>query len=312
MSGEFAHQSVLLPESLQALAIRADGTYLDATFGRGGHSRAILQQLGDNGRLFAVDRDPQAIQAAKILEQQDPRFKIVHSPFSELESVTHTLGIQGQIDGILMDLGVSSPQLDDAERGFSFLRDGPLDMRMDTTKGISAAEWLKYADEQDITQVIKEFGEEKFGKRIAHAIVNSRDELPLTHTHQLAALIDQAVPVKDKFKHPATRSFQAIRIYINSELDEIRDGLKGALNSLKSGGRLAVISFHSLEDRMVKRFMREQSRGKQYPAGFPVTDTEINASKAMTLVGKAIKPGAKEVADNPRSRSSVLRVAEKL
>ncbi|WP_438862299.1 16S rRNA (cytosine(1402)-N(4))-methyltransferase RsmH [Neptunicella sp.] len=312
MSSEFAHQSVLLTESIQALNIKADGTYLDATFGRGGHSRAILQQLGSNGRLYAVDRDPQAIQAAQLLEQQDPRFTIIHSPFSELETVTHTLGIQGQIDGILMDLGVSSPQLDDAERGFSFLRDGPLDMRMDTTRGISAAEWLKYADEQDITQVIKEFGEEKFGKRIAHAIVNSRDEHPLTHTHQLAALIDQAVPVKEKHKHPATRSFQAIRIYINSELDEVRDGLKGALTALKSEGRLAVISFHSLEDRMVKRFMREQSRGKQYPAGFPVTDTEINASKAMKLIGKAIKPSAEEVERNTRSRSSVLRVAEKL
>ncbi|MBC3765290.1 16S rRNA (cytosine(1402)-N(4))-methyltransferase RsmH [Neptunicella marina] len=312
MSGEFAHQSVLLEESLEALNIRADGTYLDATFGRGGHSRAILNKLNSKGRLYAIDRDPQAIATGRQLEQQDPRFTLFHSPFSALESLTHNHGIQGQIDGILMDLGVSSPQLDDASRGFSFLRDGPLDMRMDTTRGVSAAEWLQHADEQDIAQVIKEFGEEKFGKRIAHAIVNSRDEHPLTTTHQLAALIDEAVPVKDKYKHPATRAFQGIRIYINSELDEVRDGLKGALAALCSGGRLAVISFHSLEDRMVKRFMREQSRGTQFPAGLPVTDSQIDAGKAMKLIGKAIKPSQQEIDVNPRSRSSVLRIAEKL
>lgn len=311
MSGINAHQSVLLEESVEALHIRADGTYIDATFGRGGHSRAILDALGEHGRLIAIDRDPQAIIAAEAFKD-DRRFQIVHSPFSAIADVAEQLNLTGQIDGILMDLGVSSPQLDDASRGFSFLRDGPLDMRMDTSRGQSAAQWLQHADEQDITQVIKEFGEEKFGKRIAHAIVTHRVENPLTHTHQLAALIDEAVPVKDKYKHPATRSFQAIRIYINSELDEVRDGLKGALEVLRPQGRLAVISFHSLEDRMVKRFMREQSRGMQVPRGMPITDAQIDASKAMKLIGKAIKPSPAEVQTNVRSRSSVLRVAEKL
>ncbi|MDN4503871.1 16S rRNA (cytosine(1402)-N(4))-methyltransferase RsmH [Alteromonadaceae bacterium BrNp21-10] len=311
MSGEYAHQSVLLQESVEALNIKPDGIYIDATFGRGGHSRVILKQLNANGRLIALDRDPQAIEAAEAFAD-DPRFQIVHTAFSQLADVAESLNISGQVDGVLMDLGVSSPQLDNADRGFSFLRDGPLDMRMDTTKGVSAAEWLKYADAQDITQVIKEFGEEKFGKRIAHAIVTTRDQQPLTRTHQLAELIDQAVPVKDKYKHPATRSFQAIRIYINSELDEIRDGLKGALAALKPNGRLAVISFHSLEDRMVKRFMREQSRGKSFPPGFPITEKELDASRALTLIGKATKPSQQEVSDNTRSRSSILRVAEKI
>ena len=261
--------------------------------------------------MIALDRDPAAIEAAQRFAS-DPRFHIEHTAFSELEAVSHKLHIHGEIDGILMDLGVSSPQLDDAERGFSFMREGPLDMRMDPSRGISAANWLAMAEEDDICQVLKEFGEEKFGRRIAHAIVTTRDEHPLTTTAQLAELIDQAVPVKDKFKHPATRSFQGIRIYINSELDEVRTGLKAALAVLKPMGRLAVISFHSLEDRLVKRFMREQSRGKQVPAGLPILESEIQASKAMKLVGKAIKPSAQELQDNVRARSSVLRVAEKL
>ena len=311
MVAEFSHQSVLLSESIQALNIQPDGIYVDATFGRGGHSQHILEQLSPQGRLIALDRDPQAIKAAERFAD-DQRFEIVHTPFSEILAVAERLGIAGKINGVLMDLGVSSPQLDDASRGFSFLRDGPLDMRMDPTRGVSAADWLASAEEQDISQVIKEFGEEKFGKRIAHAIVNARAENPLTTTAQLASLIDQAVPVKDKFKHPATRSFQGIRIYINSELDEVRTGLKGALNALCSGGRLAVISFHSLEDRLVKRFMREQSRGMQVPAGLPIPEEEIQASKAMKLIGKAIKPSAQELEINVRARSSVLRIAEKL
>lgn len=311
MAAEFSHLSVLLNESIEALAIKPDGTYLDATFGRGGHSRLILQHLSPQGRLIALDRDPQAIEAAQQFTH-DPRFGIEHTPFSELENIARQLGVHGALDGVLMDLGVSSPQLDDADRGFSFMRNGPLDMRMDTTRGVSAAQWLAEAEEEDITQVLKEFGEEKFGKRIAHAIVNQRQIEPLTTTAQLAELIDQAVPVKDKHKHPATRSFQGIRIYINSELEEVRKGLKGALGALKPGGRLAVISFHSLEDRLVKRFMREQSRGMQVPAGLPITDAEIQASKAMKLIGKAIKPSERELTDNIRARSSVLRVAEKL
>lgn len=311
MDTEFSHLSVLLNESIDGLAINPDGVYMDATFGRGGHSKQILNRLSEQGRLIAIDRDPTAIQAAKAFAD-DARFSIHHSAFSNLQQVAEELNLVGKIDGILMDLGVSSPQLDDAERGFSFMREGPLDMRMDTSKGMSAAQWLATAEEQDITQVIKEFGEEKFGKRIAHAIVNTRQLTPITTTLQLAKIIDEAVPVKDKFKHPATRSFQAIRIYINSELDEIKTGLKAALETLAPGGRMAVISFHSLEDRLVKRFMREQSRGLNVPAGLPIRQEEIDAAKAMKTLGKAIKPSPEELEVNVRARSSVLRVAEKL
>ncbi|WP_289029207.1 16S rRNA (cytosine(1402)-N(4))-methyltransferase RsmH [uncultured Paraglaciecola sp.] len=311
MDNDFSHLSVLLNESIDGLAIQPDGIYLDATFGRGGHSRQILAALSDKGRLIAIDRDLTAIEAAKQFAD-DPRFSIHHRAFSELKKVAEELGLVGKINGILMDLGVSSPQLDDAERGFSFMRKGPLDMRMDTSKGMSAAQWLAIADEQDITQVIKEFGEEKFGKRIAHAIVNTRAVTPITDTAQLAEIIDEAVPVKDKFKHPATRAFQGIRIYVNSELDEIKTGLKAALTTLAPKGRLAVISFHSLEDRLVKRFMREQSRGLNVPHGMPIMQSEIDASKAMKTIGKATKPSLQELGVNVRARSSVLRVAEKL
>ncbi|MEP1444887.1 MAG: 16S rRNA (cytosine(1402)-N(4))-methyltransferase RsmH [Lentilitoribacter sp.] len=311
MENDFSHLSVLLQESIDGLAINPDGIYMDATFGRGGHSKEILKVLSSKGQLIAIDRDLSAIEAAKSLAD-DPRFSIHHRPFSELQTVAEELGLIGKVDGILMDLGVSSPQLDDADRGFSFMRNGPLDMRMDTTRGLSAAQWLAVAEEQDITQVIKEFGEEKFGKRIAHGIVNARQIAPITDTAQLAEIIDLAVPVKDKFKHPATRSFQAIRIYVNSELDEIKTGLKAALNTLAPKGRLAVISFHSLEDRLVKRFVREQSRGLDVPHGMPILQAEIDASKAMKPIGKAIKPSADELKRNVRARSSVLRVAEKL
>ncbi len=310
MSESFKHTSVLLQECLDGLAIKPDGIYIDATFGRGGHSGEILSQLGEQGRLIAFDRDPQAIEAAKRFAD-DKRFTIVHSPFADMADVIESMSLTGEIDGVLMDLGVSSPQLDDAERGFSFLRDGPLDMRMDTSRGQSAAEWLAEADEQDITQVIKEFGEEKFGKRIAHAIVNERKVNPIMRTSELVRIIDQAMPVKDKFKHPATRTFQGIRIYINAELEQLRVGLKAATAILKPKGRLAVISFHSLEDRLVKRFMKEQSKGKAVPHGLPLTQQEIDADKVLSLIGKAIKPGEDELAVNVRSRSAVLRVAEK-
>ncbi len=305
------HRSVLLNESISALEIKPDGVYIDATFGRGGHSELVLQELSANGRLIALDRDLEAIKSAQRFSD-DARFCIEHVAFSEMCDVAEKHQLLGKIDGILMDLGVSSPQLDDAQRGFSFMRSGPLDMRMDTTRGISAAQWLAKADEEDICQVIKEFGEEKFGKRIANAIVLRRAEKPLTTTTELAELVDEAVPVKDKFKHPATRTFQAIRIYINSELDEVRDGLKAALKCLNSGGRLAVISFHSLEDRLVKRFMREQSRGMKVPSKLPITEAQIDATKAMRLIGKARKPSEEEIHRNTRSRSSVLRVAEKI
>ncbi|MFT6776834.1 MAG: 16S rRNA (cytosine1402-N4)-methyltransferase [Paraglaciecola sp.] len=311
MENDFSHLSVLLQESIDGLSINPDGIYLDATFGRGGHSRQILKALSPKGQLIAIDRDLSAIEAAKSLAD-DSRFSIHHRPFSELQTVAEELGLTGKIDGVLMDLGVSSPQLDDAQRGFSFMRNGPLDMRMDTTRGLSAAQWLAVAEEQDITQVIKEFGEEKFGKRIAHGIVNARQIAPITDTAQLAEIIDLAVPVKDKYKHPATRSFQAIRIYVNSELDEIKTGLKAALNTLAPQGRLVVISFHSLEDRLAKRFIREQSRGLNVPHGMPIMQTEIDAAKAMKPIGKAIKPSAEEIQKNVRARSSVLRVAEKL
>ena len=311
MTSELAHISVLLNECIEGLAIDPDGIYVDATFGRGGHSAKILEQLSANGRLIAFDRDPQAIKAAERFAD-DKRFTIIHEPFSEMENQLTEMGLAGQINGVLMDLGVSSPQLDDASRGFSFLRDGPLDMRMDTSRGMSAAQWLNSAEEQDIAQVIKEFGEEKFGKRIAHAIVNRRQSAPLSRTAELAELIDEAVPVKDKYKHPATRAFQGIRIYINAELDQLRVGLKCAVAVLGAKGRLAVISFHSLEDRLVKRFIKDQSKGKAVPHNLPVTQAEIDADKVLRPIGKAIKPSDEEIKQNVRSRSSVLRVAEKL
>lgn len=309
-SPSFSHTSVLLYECIEGLAIKPDGVYVDATFGRGGHTGEILTALGDKGRMIAFDRDPQAIEVAKKI--QDPRFTIIHEPFAQMATELDKLGLAGKVDGVLMDLGVSSPQLDDAERGFSFLRDGPLDMRMDTTRGISAAEWLAQAEEQDIAQVIKEFGEEKFGKRIAHAIVNTRTDTPITRTAQLAELIDHAVPVKDKYKHPATRAFQGIRIYINAELEQLRVGLKAATQVLAPEGRMAIISFHSLEDRLVKRFMKEQSKGKSLPPGLPMTQAQIDEDKVLKVIGKAIKPSDEEIAHNVRSRSAVLRVAEKL
>ncbi|ALV93451.1 MULTISPECIES: 16S rRNA (cytosine(1402)-N(4))-methyltransferase RsmH [Pantoea] len=310
MQDNFKHTTVLLDEAVNGLNIREDGIYIDGTFGRGGHSRLILSQLGANGQLLAIDRDPQAIAAAA--EIQDPRFSIVHGPFSALADYVEERGLTGKIDGVLLDLGVSSPQLDDAERGFSFMRDGPLDMRMDPTRGQSAAEWLMSAEEADIAFVIKTYGEEKFGKRIARAIVERNREQPMTRTKELATVIAAAMPVKDKFKHPATRTFQAIRIWINSELEEIDTALKGAMSVLAPGGRLSIISFHSLEDRLVKRFMRDQSRGPQVPAGIPMTESQLKAlgGRELKTLGKLI-PGEAEVNENPRARSSVLRIAER-
>ncbi len=308
---QFQHTSVLLDEAVNGLQIREDGIYIDGTFGRGGHSRLILLKLGAQGRLIAIDRDPQAIAAAAQID--DPRFSIIHGPFSGIAGYVNELELGGQIDGVLLDLGVSSPQLDDAERGFSFMRDGPLDMRMDPTRGISAAQWLTEAKEDDIAWVLKNFGEERFSKRIARAIVErNKTEEPLTRTKQLAELIAAVSPVKEKHKHPATRSFQAIRIYVNSELDEIRQALTGALSILAPGGRLSVISFHSLEDRIVKQFMRNESRGPQVPHGLPLTEEQLKAhgTPALKLAGK-MKPSEQEISVNPRARSSVLRFAEK-
>lgn len=305
------HVSVLLQESIEALAIKPDGIYLDATFGRGGHSRAILAQLNAQGKLYALDRDPTAIAAAEAL-RDDPRFTIIHTPFSRLDEVLETQHLRGKLDGILFDLGVSSPQLDDADRGFSFMREGPLDMRMDTSCGPTAADFLNTASAEEIAFVLREYGEERFAWRIAQAIVQQRDEQPLQTTRELASLIDKAVPFKDKHKHPATRSFQGIRIHINRELDEIETALTAAVSGLKPEGRLAVISFHSLEDRMVKRFMRAQAKGRDIPAGLPIRDADFDRGQTLKLIGKAIKPSAAETKLNPRARSSVLRIAARL
>ncbi|MEY8711081.1 16S rRNA (cytosine(1402)-N(4))-methyltransferase [Mangrovibacter phragmitis] len=310
MMESYKHTTVLLDEAVNGLNIRQDGIYIDGTFGRGGHSRLILSKLGAEGRLLAIDRDPQAIAAASQIN--DERFSIVHGPFSHLADYVEELGLTGKIDGILLDLGVSSPQLDDPERGFSFMRDGPLDMRMDPTRGQSAAEWLLGAEEQDIAWVLKTYGEERFAKRIARAIVERNKEAPMTRTKELAEVVAAATPVKDKFKHPATRTFQAVRIWVNSELEEIEQALKGAVTVLAPAGRLSVISFHSLEDRLVKRFMREQSRGPQVPAGLPMTEAQLRAlgGRQLKALGK-LMPGENEVADNPRARSSVLRIAQR-
>ncbi|RUO71897.1 16S rRNA (cytosine(1402)-N(4))-methyltransferase RsmH [Idiomarina ramblicola] len=305
------HVSVLLEESIEALATDPQGTYIDATFGRGGHTRALLSKLGDNARVIALDQDPEAIAAAKSFED-DPRFQIIHTPFSNLQQVLDELQLNQQVTGILFDLGVSSPQLDDAERGFSFMRDGPLDMRMNTSDGETAAEWLNRAEKDDISWVLKEYGEERFARRIASAIVMDREKKPFTRTKQLAEMIARVSPVKEKHKHPATRTFQAIRIHINRELEQIEQALEASLSGLKEEGRLVVISFHSLEDRLVKRFIRKHSEGKQLPPGLPVTEAERNKDKALEKVGKAIKPGKTEVQENPRSRSSVLRIARRV
>jgi 16S rRNA (cytosine1402-N4)-methyltransferase len=310
-SDQFIHRSVLLQESISGLNIKPDGIYIDATFGRGGHSAEILKQLSNKGRLIALDRDDTAIESAQRFID-DPRFSIHHVAFSHIEDVVNELELMCNIDGVLMDIGVSSPQLDDASRGFSFQKDGPLDMRMDRSSGISAADWLNKADLDEITMVLKTYGEEKFGKRIAHAVIEQRAIKPLETTAEFAQLIDKAVPVKDKFKHPATRSFQGVRIFINGELDQLNQGLAGAVKVLKTGGRLVVISFHSLEDRVVKRFIRKLSKGKDIPRGLPITQQEIDADKLVIAIGRAVKPSAEEVAQNVRCRSSVLRTAEKL
>ncbi|SEA81186.1 16S rRNA (cytosine(1402)-N(4))-methyltransferase RsmH [Alkalimonas amylolytica] len=305
------HTSVLLQEAIDGLAIQPAGIYLDGTFGRGGHSRHILARLSAEGRLYAIDRDPAAIEAAAPL-LADPRFHISRSPFAALDLISQQQHIHGIVDGILLDLGVSSPQLDDAERGFSFMRDGPLDMRMDPDAGLSAAEWLASADVEDISFVLKAYGEEKFGWKIANAIVAARAEAPLTRTRQLAELIAGVVPKSPKEKkHPATRSFQGIRIYINSELEQVKQALDAALTVLKPGGRLVVISFHSLEDRLVKQFMRQHSKAAPIPRGLPLTDAQLKQHLPLKLVGKAIMASEQELAANPRARSAVLRIAEK-
>ncbi|NKF52356.1 16S rRNA (cytosine(1402)-N(4))-methyltransferase RsmH [Shewanella sp. WXL01] len=311
MSQEFAHLSVLLKETVDGLNIKPDGIYIDGTFGRGGHSRQVLKRLGENGRLIAIDRDPQAIEASKQFAD-DKRFQIVHGGFGQLADYVEDLGLTGKIDGVLLDLGVSSPQLDDADRGFSFLRDGPLDMRMDNSQGETAAQWIARAEIEDMAWVFKTYGEEKNARHIARCIAADRQETPFTRTKELADLISRITKKKEKNKHPATRVFQAIRIYINSELEQIDQALEGSLTALAPQGRLSIISFHSLEDRMVKRFIRRHSQGESVPHGLPITEAELNKNKKLKAVGKAMKPSEAELEVNPRARSSVLRVAERL
>ena len=305
---EFKHTPVLLNEILQGLKIHSDGVYIDCTFGRGGHSRAILEQLGENGRLLAFDKDPDAIAAVDAQLLDDSRFTLMHGSYTRLEETVKTMKLTKKVNGVFLDLGVSSPQLDDASRGFSFLRDGELDMRMDNSQGMTAAEWLNQATAEEIANVLYEYGDERFSRRIARAIVEQREEAPIMRTKQLADLVASAIPRKEKDKHPATRTFQAIRIFINRELEELDSVLTQAMNVLAANGRLLVISFHSLEDRIVKRFMRDQSRGVDLPREIPVTH-DVFKSK-LIIVGKPVRCQPGEIKNNPRARSAVLRIAE--
>ncbi|MCW4151655.1 16S rRNA (cytosine(1402)-N(4))-methyltransferase RsmH [Halomonas sp. 18H] len=304
----FRHASVLLDGAVDTLIHDPAGHYLDGTFGRGGHSRAILQRLAPEGRLLAMDRDPQAVQEAAAID--DPRFSIARGEFADLGQLAEARGLHGKLNGILLDIGVSSPQLDDPERGFSFLRDGPLDMRMDPDHGQSAADWLARADEAEIARVFKTYGEERFARRLARAIVARRSEQPFTRTSDLAEVIKTAHPAWEKGKHPATRAFQGLRIHINGELDQLEAALDAALEALAPGGHLVVISFHSLEDRRVKRFIRDHVRGDTHlPRGVPLRDDQIE--RRLEALGKARRASPEEVEDNPRARSAVMRAARK-
>ncbi|KAA0873925.1 16S rRNA (cytosine(1402)-N(4))-methyltransferase RsmH [Nitrincola tapanii] len=310
MSQAFSHITVLLEEAVDALVTDPAGCYVDGTFGRGGHSRRVLERLAETGQLIAFDKDPQAIEHAQRLAAEDSRFQIMHASFSELEQAMKTRGLSGKVQGVLLDLGVSSPQLDDPQRGFSFQQDGPLDMRMNTQAGESAAEWIARASESEIADVMFQYGEERFSRRMAKAIVNARQQTPITTTAQLAAIVSAANPRWEKGKHPATRAFQGIRIHINRELEEIEQCLDQALEILAPGGHLVVISFHSLEDRLVKRFIRRHVKGDEHlPVDMPVTQAMLR--QRLKSLGKAIRASEAEVAANPRSRSAVMRVAEK-
>ncbi len=307
MSVGGAHVTVLLEEAVNSLAIKNDGVYIDATFGRGGHSRQILSSLAPQGRLVALDRDPQAIAAGEALNDQ--RFQLVHREFGELAMAAAEAGVSA-VDGVLFDVGVSSPQIDDGERGFSFRYDAPLDMRMDTTQGETAAEWLARAEIRDITEVIRNYGEERFAFQIAKKVVATRSEQPIVTTAQFATLVRETVRTREPGQDAATRSFQALRIHINQELRQLEVALPQALELLKPGGRLVVISFHSLEDRIVKNFMRSQSNADTLPKGLPLRADQLPQPK-LALIGKATRPSVAEIAANPRARSAVMRVAEK-
>ena len=308
-NAEYQHITVLLNEAVDALAVREDGIYVDGTFGRGGHSRLILSRLGSQGRLIVFDKDPQAIEAAQKLAGQDGRVTVVHDGFSSFQTTLDKLRIEA-IDGALFDLGISSPQIDDGARGFSFRFDAPLDMRMDPTRGMSAAEWIATASEQDLHEVIKNYGEERFSRQIARAIVAQREESPIDTTRKLAQLVAQNVRTRERGQDPATRTFQAVRIFINRELEEVEAVLPQVMGRLKQGGRLAVIAFHSLEDRIVKQFVKKYSQHPPLPRWAAVKEADLPLPP-LKAVGKAIKPGVEETASNPRARSAVLRVAER-
>jgi 16S rRNA (cytosine1402-N4)-methyltransferase len=304
------HESVLLNEAVEALAITPAGWYIDGTYGRGGHTRAILAQLGTQGRVLAIDKDQTAVESAKQEWRDEPRLDVVQGSFARLREFASQQGMLGHAAGILLDLGVSSPQLEDPTRGFSFQLDGPLDMRMDQTTGKSAALFLAETDEQTLIDVLKNYGEERFARRIARAIIAERRETPITRTQQLVEIVTRAVPKREPHKNPATRTFQALRICVNEELSDLAQVLAQAVDVLKPGGRLVVISFHSLEDRIVKEFMRGQKLSEVLPREIPITeDKEL---KPIRAISKAIKPSEAEIAHNPRSRSAIMRIAEKL
>ncbi|WP_305857083.1 16S rRNA (cytosine(1402)-N(4))-methyltransferase RsmH [Balneatrix alpica] len=310
MTQEYRHVTVLLEEAVEQLVTDPNGFYVDGTFGRGGHSRLILSRLGPQGRLLAIDKDPEAIAHAEREFAHDSRFEIAHASFADLAQLITERDRQGRVQGVLLDLGVSSPQLDNPERGFSFQHDGPLDMRMDTSRGMSAAQWLAQVGEKELADVLFTYGEEKFARRMARAVVETRQEQPLERTSQLAKLIAAANPKWEKGKHPATRAFQAIRIFINRELEDIETCLAAIPPALCQGGRMVVISFHSLEDRLVKRFIRKESKGEELPRDLPVQHSALNVT--LRPLGKAWKASDGEVDDNVRSRSAVMRVAERI
>ena len=310
MSVPQLHEPVLKSEVIEALSIKAGGTYIDATFGRGGHTKSILNSLGLDGRLVALDRDPEAFAYAVKLQDCDSRLLVAHTNFGQISKIPQTADLLNSTDGILFDLGVSSPQLSDSNRGFSFLRDGPLDMRMNPTSGITAREWLNSATEAEIADTLYKYGEERFSRRIARDITLAREFSDISTTGQLAEIIKKANPAWEKEKHPATRAFQAIRILINNELDELRRGLDGAFQLLAEGGRLVVISFHSLEDRIVKRFISDHVKGDSFPRRLPVTSGFLKPQ--LKKIKKPAKANYKEVRDNPRARSAIMRVAQKL
>jgi len=306
----FQHRAVLLNEAVAALAVKPAGVYVDATFGRGGHALKVMEGLDQSGRLLAIDKDPEAVAVAQQQFGVDARFLIQQGSFAMLSQLVEAQGLTGKVSGVLLDLGVSSPQLDDASRGFSFRNDGPLDMRMNPDVGESAAQWVARAPVDEMIKVLRDYGEERYAPRIARAIVAAREEAPIETTAQLQAIVAKANPSWEKGKDPATRAFQAIRIAVNHELDDLHAALDQVLDVLEVGGRLVVISFHSLEDRIVKRFMRDQERGEQFPRGLPVM--ESTRGKRLRRVGKAIYAGKEELAVNPRARSAVMRIAEKL